>query len=280
MSLTEIINYGFVIRAALAGSLIGMLCAILGVFLVLRRLSLIGDGLAHVTFGSVALAMFFNVSSTYVTLAAVPAVMLSSVGILKLTQKARVYGDAAIGIVSSLGIAGGIILASVSGGLNVDLFSYLFGNILAVSETEVITAAILFVVVLAAVGLFYNDLFAMTYDEDLAQTSGVRTDRINVILVLLAALVIVLAMKVVGIMLVSALMILPSVAALQLGRGFKTTVVLAAVYAIISVVGGIFWSFSLNIPTGGAIIILNFLLFFLSFSLKKVKRPLGRVGPI
>lgn len=272
MSLSDLINYDFILRAALAGSLIAVLCAILGVFLVLRRLSLIGDGLSHVTFGSVAFAMFLNVSSVYVTLAAVPLVMLSSLGILKLTQKARVFGDAAIGIVSSLGIAVGIILASMSGGLNVDLFSYLFGNILAVSREEVCVAAVLFAVVLTVVLVFYNDLFAMTYDEDLARISGIRTERINIVLVLLSALVIVLAMKVVGIMLVSALMILPSVAALQCAKGFKTTLALAVLYAVVSVLGGIVASFTLNIPTGGAIILINFLIFFVSFSLKKMVR--------
>ena len=154
MGIAEILSYGFIQRALIAGTLIAVLCSVLGVFLVLRRLSLIGDGLAHVTFGSVAVSLIMGINPVYVTVAAIPLVMLSSLGILKLTEKARIYGDAAIGIVSSLGIACGILLASVAGGFNVDLFSYLFGNILAVGDSDMIIAAVLFVVVMLAIVFF------------------------------------------------------------------------------------------------------------------------------
>src|SRR5512146_1992626 len=136
MEITEMLTYGFMQRALVGGSLIAILCSVLGVFLVLRRLSLIGDGLAHVTFGSVALSLLFRLYSFYMTL-----------GILKLSQRARIYGDAAIGIVSALGIATGVMLASVSGGFNVDLFSYLFGNILSISSSELMIAGVLFLIV-------------------------------------------------------------------------------------------------------------------------------------
>jgi len=261
MGLMEILGYGFIQRALIAGVLVSVLCAVLGIFLVLRRLSLIGDGLAHVTFGSVAVALLFRTDPVYVTLASVPLVLLSSLGILKLTDKARIYGDAAIGIVSSLGIACGVLLASVAGGYNVDLFSYLFGNILSISTTELATAVVLFCVVMLLVALFYNDLFAITFDEDLARTSGIRTGLINRVLVLLTALTVVLAMKVVGIMLISALLILPAVSALQVARGFRTTIVTAVGVAVFSVVSGIFASFALNLPTGATIVIINVMLF-------------------
>jgi zinc transport system permease protein len=264
MGLMEILSYGFIQRALVAGILISVLCAVLGIFLVLRRLSLIGDGLAHVTFGSVAVALLLRTDPVYVTLASVPLVLLSSLGILKLTEKARIYGDAAIGIVSSLGIACGVLLASVAGGYNVDLFSYLFGNILSISTTELVTAALLFCVVMLLVALFYNDLFAITFDEDLARSSGIKTDLINKVLVLLTALTVVLAMKVVGIMLISALLILPAVTALQVARGFRTTIVTAVGVAVFSVVSGIFASFALNLPTGATIVIINVMLFLLA----------------
>jgi zinc transport system permease protein len=270
MGLTEILSYGFIQRALIAGTLIAVLCAVLGVFLVLRRLSLIGDGLAHVTFGSVAVALMFRINPVYVTLASVPLVLLSSLGILKLTDKARIYGDAAIGIVSSLGIACGVLLASVAGGYNVDLFSYLFGNILSVSTPELSIAAALFCVVMIMVALFYNDLFAITFDEDLAKSSGIKTGMINKVLVLLTGLTVVLAMKVVGIMLISALLIIPAVAALQVARGFRTTIVTAAGIAVFSVVSGIFGSFVLNLPTGATIVIINIMLFILAFACKRV----------
>jgi zinc transport system permease protein len=260
MEVFEYLQYGFIQRALIAGSFVGLLCSMLGVLLVLRRLSLIGDGLAHVTFGSVAIGLVFKIYPLYIS---IPVVMLSSLGILKLTEKARIYGDAAIGVVSSLGIAGGIILASVAGGFNVDLFSYLFGNILAISDTEVIISIFLSLVVLILIFVYYHELFSVTFDEEFAVTSGINTKMINVMLVLLAAVTVVLAMNVVGIMLVSALLILPAVTALQLARGFRNTLVIAGLTGVCSVVTGIFGSLMMNLPAGAAIVMVN-LLFFLA----------------
>jgi zinc transport system permease protein len=272
MDIAEMLSYGFMQRALIGGSLIAILCSVLGVFLVLRRLSLIGDGLAHVTFGSVAVALFFRLYSFYMTLAIIPIVLASALGILKLAQRARIYGDAAIGIVSALGIATGVMLASMAGGFNVDLFSYLFGNILSISTDELVIAALLFVIVITGVAIFYNDLFASTFDEELAKSSGIDTGRINAILVLLTALTVVLAMKVVGIMLISALLILPAAAALQLAKGFKTAIVSAACIGVSTVVFGISFSFAMNLPTGATIVIVNFLVFLGAFTARALFR--------
>jgi zinc transport system permease protein len=276
MSITEIFAYGFMQRALLSGMLVGVLCAVLGVFLVLRRLSLIGDGLSHVTFGSVALALALNAQPLYVTLAALPLVLLSSLGILKLTDKAKIYGDAAIGIVSAAGIAVGMILASMSGGFNVDLFGYLFGNILAISNDELLLALLLFFVVMGTVVRFYHELFAITFDEELARCSGIRVERINALLAVLTALTVVLAMKVVGILLVSALLIIPAVTALQVARSFRTTMVAAALFSVLSVVAGITLAFVMNLPAGGVIVVINILLFMLAFSWRKLAGARGR----
>jgi len=269
MTLIDIFSYSFMQRALVSGILVGILCAVLGVFLVLRRLSLIGDGLAHVTFGSVALALALKAQPTYVTLAALPVVLLSSLGILKLTEKARIYGDAAIGIVSAAVIAGGIIIAGAIGGFNVELFSYLFGNILAISSSETILAGVLFCVVIAVVTINYNRLFAITFDEELARSSGIKVERINALLALLTALTVVLAMKLVGILLVSALLIIPPVTALQVARSFRLTIILAALFAVFSVTAGILLSFSLNLPSGGIIVLLNIVLLMLSLGWRK-----------
>ncbi|GAM09614.1 manganese transport system membrane protein MntC [Geobacter sp. OR-1] len=270
MGITETLSYSFMQRALLAGSLIGVLCAVLGCFLVLRRLSLIGDGLAHVTFGSVALALFFKLYSAAAILVSLPVVMLCSLGILRLSERARMTGDTAIGIVSSLGIAAGVLLASLGGGFNVDLFSYLFGNILAISREEVLLAITLCGIVLVLVTFFYNDLMAMTFNEELARVSGVRTRGISAMLVLLTALTVVLAMKVVGIMLISALLILPSSAALQLAKGFRAALLLSAGLAVTGVITGIFASVGLNLPTGATIVLVNFGIFALVYSGKRL----------
>jgi zinc transport system permease protein len=263
MDILEFFHHGFIQRAILAGCFIAALCSTLGTFLVLRRLSLIGDGLAHVTFGGVAAGLLLQTYPFYV---AVPIVMASALGILKLIDKARLYGDAAIGIVSSLGIAGGVLIASIAGGFNVDLFSYLFGNILAISSAEVWTSVVLCLCLIAATTLYYHELVAITFDEESARASGINTGRINRILVILTALTVVLAMKVVGIMLVSSLLIIPSVTALQFVRGFKATIIISCLMGILSVISGIILSFILDFPSGATIVLVNFLFFIISFS--------------
>jgi zinc transport system permease protein len=267
MELIEFLSYGFIRRAIIAGVLIASLCSMLGVFLVLRRLSLIGDGLAHVTFGGVALGMLFKINPFYV---AMPVVLLASLGILKISEKARVFGDAAIGIVSSLGIAVGVLIASTAGGFNVDLFSFLFGNILAISNEEVVISAVLSGGVIFSIVMLYHELLAVSFDEDLARVSGIKTDRINSLLVLLTALTVVLAMRVVGIMLVSALLILPAAAALNTAKGFKAAMAFSVLFGVVSVLAGIALSLVLNLPAGATIVVLNFLIFAIAFLVRKM----------
>lgn len=267
MDIISLLSHGFIQRGLLAGSFIAILCATLGTFLVLRRFSLIGDGLAHVTFGGVAVGLFLRMYPMYV---AVPIVMISSIGILKLVEKARLYGDSAIGIVSSLGIACGILLASAAGGFNVDLFSYLFGNILAISTTEVVLSIILSTVLIVVIWFFYHDLLSITFDEESARASGVRTKTIDAILVLLTSLTVVLAMRLVGIMLISSLLILPPVTALQLARGFRMTIFIASAAGVIAVLVGVFLSLVADLPTGGTIVVLNFVIFVAAFFFGKI----------
>jgi len=267
LEILDFLSHGFIQKALLAGSFIAVSCSTLGVFLVLRRLSLIGDGLAHVTFGGVAMGMLFGIFPLY---AAIPIVMASSVAILKLIERARVFGDAAIGMVSSLGIAGGIVLASVAGGFNIDLFSYLFGNILAISQGEVLTSLCLSLGVIATVLLLFHELLSLTFDEESARASGIKTGRINMILVLLSALTVVLAMKVVGIMLISSLLIVPPVTALQIARSFRGTMAFASGISVLSVIAGVCLSVVLDLPTGATIVILNFIFFIVSLLYKRL----------
>jgi zinc transport system permease protein len=269
MALLDFLKYEFIQRAYVAGSFIAVLCAILGLFLVLRKLSLIGDGLSHVSFGAIALGLFFGFYPFYV---AIPVVIAASYLILKLTEKARIYGDAAIGIVSSLGIAGGVVLASLSHGFNVDLFSYLFGNILAISSREVFLSVGLSVVILLVIIFLYNDLFSTTFDQQFARITGIKTERINVALTFLTAVTVVLAIKVVGILLISAMLILPAASALQIAKGFKAAMITASIIAVFSVLAGITISFYADLPAGATVVIVNFLLFAMSFPVKKFVR--------
>ena len=267
MQIIEFLNYGFVQRAVIAGSFIAILCSILGMFLVLRRLSLIGDGLAHVTFGGVAIGLLFKVYPLY---ASIPVVLLGGYGILKLMERARLYGDAAIGIVSAAGIALGVLISSIAGGFNVDLFSYLFGNILAVSREEVVLSAVMSLTVLLIIGLFYHELISVTFDEDLAKVSGIKTKAVNTLLVMLTAVTVVLAMRLVGVMLVSDLLILPAVSAFHAARSFKSAIFLSSAFGVLSVLAGILISFSWNLPAGATIVLLNIGILAAVFIYKKL----------
>jgi zinc transport system permease protein len=269
LGLLELFSYGFIQRAIVAGSCVAVICSVLGVLLVLRRLSLIGDGLAHVTFGGVAMSLVINQHPLTVS---IPMVAVSSLGILKLTERARIYGDAAIGIVSSLGIAAGIMLASMGGGFNIDLFSYLFGNILAISSHEVVSVVVLSLVVIAVISIFFNEIFSITFDEDFAKVSGIRTKTINSILVVLTGIAVVLTMKVVGIMLTSSLMILPAVTAFQVAKGFRNSIIIASAVGVLSVTSGIMLSFVFNLPTGASVVILNFFFFIAAFGFRNFLR--------
>ncbi|MBW4055045.1 MAG: metal ABC transporter permease [Proteobacteria bacterium] len=273
MNLLEILSYGFIQRALLAGTLIALLCSVLGVFLVLRRLSLIGDGLAHVTFGSTAIALALKLYSAMSLLVSAPIVMLASLGILKLSEKGRLSGDAAIGLVSALGISIGIILASAGGGYNVDLLSYLFGNILSIRSEEVVIAALLCAGVMLMLTLYYHELFAISFSDELAQVSGIRTSYINAVLVLLTALSVVLAMKLVGVMLISSMLIVPAATALQLARGFKVCIVLAALQGCSSVIIGIIISIMTNLPASASIVMVNLLFFVIACVARRIIYP-------
>ena len=265
----EASQYGFVQRAIIAGCFMAIGCSFLGVFLVLRRFSLIGDGLAHVSFATVAIALLLNAQPMVVS---IPLVALASLAILHLNEKARIYGDAAIGLVSSFGIAVGIIIASTAGGFNVDLFSYLFGNILSVSSLEVWLTVGISLLVVSITTIFYHDLFSISFDEDYAQVMGIKVKVINHILIILTSLIVVLGIKIVGTMMVSSLIILPAISALQIMRSFKATITLAGTFAVVSVIVGIYLSYMLDYPSGATIVLVNFAFFMGAFLLDRLMR--------
>lgn len=261
MSIIDLLQFQFVQRAILSGIIVAVTSAVLGVFLVLRKLSLMGDGLAHVSFGAVALALMIGQMTIWVAL---PVVILSAIGIHKLQKRASVYGDAAIGLVAVTGLASGVLIASLSGGNSVDLMSYLFGNILTISSIELIIVVLVAVIVLFLIAYYYRELFAVTFDQQYAQVSGVKVERINTMLMILTGLTVVLAIKVVGVLLVSALLIVPAVFALQLAKGFLQTLMLAIFFSIVSMMIGLLMSLALNWPTGATIVLTNVGLFALT----------------
>ncbi|MGD2245022.1 MAG: metal ABC transporter permease [Candidatus Aminicenantes bacterium] len=262
-------TYGFLQRAILAGIFISVACALLGVFLILRRDSMIGHGLAHITFAGVALGLFLKIIPLGVALV---VAVVAALGIMKLKEKAGLYGDTAIAIFSSMGLAMGIVLATLAQSFNVDLFSYLFGDILAIEPSEVWLSVVLAVVVVFVVILHYQRFMYMTFDREAAKASGIKVGHLDVLLTILTAVTVVLGMKVVGILLVSALVVIPAAAGLQLASNFKKAIILSSLISVISVLFGLFLAYYLDFPASGTIVILSFLFFVLLFVLKKVRR--------
>jgi len=234
---------------------------------VLKKLSLIGDGLAHVSFATIAIALLLSFSPLLVS---IPLVILASFLILKLNEKADVHGDAAIGLVSSFAVALGVLIASLAKGFNVDLFSFLFGSILIISNLDVWLSVILSIVVIFTVLFFYNDLFSVTYDEEFSRVIGLNTKMLNYIISILTSVTIVLGIRVVGTMLISSLIVFPTVSALQVSKGFKSTIAIASVISVFCIFAGIFTAILLNLPPGATIVMINALCFAVCFTIKRI----------
>ncbi len=246
-----LLKYTFLQNALMGGILVGITCAIIGSFIVLKKMSFLGDGLAHISFGGVAAGILFNINPL---ISALIFAILSGIGIQKLKDM-KIYSDAAIGIFFSFGLALGVILVSLSTGYTIDLYSYLFGNILAISQTDLILTASITIISIIIVFLLYKELFYITFDEETAQANGLPVKLLNQILIIICALAIVTSMKIVGILLVSSFLIIPTTTALMLGvKSFKRTIFMSIIISIISVLIGIFCSYYLNIATGGAIV--------------------------
>jgi zinc transport system permease protein len=268
------LTYGFIQRAFLAGVFIAVACAVLGLFLILRKDAMIGHGLSHIAFAGVALGLFLNVLPLA---AALVVAVAAAVAIIKLKDRAGLHGDTAIGIFSSLGLAVGILLASLARGFNVELMSYLFGDILAIEPLEVVLTVALAAAVLVTVRLNYARLLYMTFDRESARAAGVKVGRLDMLLMVLTAVTIVLGMKVVGILLVAALIVIPAAAGLQVASSFRAAVRASTAVAVVSVGAGLGLSLALNIPASAAIVIFCFLAFGI-FSLLKKGRGTGAIS--
>jgi zinc transport system permease protein len=250
--------YGFLWRALIVGIAIALSSSFLGTFLVLKRYSMIGESLAHVSFAAIAIALFTQTSTLLVSILLVSVV---SIFILKLSERTAVHGDAAIGLIASTAMAIGTLLSSIGKGFNVDLFSYLFGNILLIDAWDVYLSIGVSVIVVTLVLVFYPDLFAITYDQDYAKVSGIKTGRLNYLLAVLTAITIVVGIRAIGTLLISSLIIFPTVTALQFSKGFRYTIFAAALLSVITVVLGLLVSFVLNLPSGSTIVVVNGLIF-------------------
>jgi zinc transport system permease protein len=262
----EIFQFAFIQRGLVVGLLIALIAPLIGIFLVLRRYSLIADTLSHVSLAGVALGLLLNINPLFTALITTTA---SSLVIERLRVTKKVYGESALALFLSGGLALALVLISLAHGFKVDLFSYLFGSILTVKNSDVILIALLSLVVISLLLLFYKELVYITFDEEAAQVSGISTKLINIIFIFIVALAIALSIPVIGILLISALIVIPVVTALQLKQSFKLTIIYAEIISVISVLLGLIISFYLDISTSGTIVLLMLAIFLLTVLTQK-----------
>lgn len=252
--LIQILSYPFIIRAFAVGIPVSLCAALLGVSLVLRRYAMIGDGLSHVGFGALALAAALNMAPLQVT---IPVVVIAAFFLLRITENNKIKGDSAIAVISTGALAVGVMIISLSKGMNTDLNNYLFGSILAMSNTDMTVSIVLSIVVLILFVLFYNNVFSITFDERFARATGIKTQLFNTLIAVLTAVTIVLGMRMMGAMLISALIIFPSLTAMRIFKTFRAVTIGSAVLSVVCFTVGLLISCVYAVPTGACIVVVN-----------------------
>lgn len=256
-TIVEMLSYPFMLRAFIVGILVSLCSALLGVSLVLKRYSMIGDGLSHVGFGALAAAAALNAAPLAV---AIPVVILAAVLLLRVSTSSRIKGDAAIALISTSSLAVGIMVVSMTTGMNTDVYNYMFGSILAMSSQDVEMSVLLSVVVLVLYVFFYHKIFAITFDETFALATGVRANLYNTLIAVLTAVTIVLGMRMMGTLLISSLIIFPALTSMRVCRTFRSVTVSSAVVSVICFCTGIVVSYFFATPAGASVVVANLLM--------------------
>ena len=250
----EMFSYPFMVRAVLVGTMVSLCSALLGVSLVLKRYSMIGDGLSHVGFGALAIATAANAAPLAV---AIPVVILAAVLLLRISGSSKIKGDAAIALISTSALAVGVMVISMTTGMNTDVYNYMFGSILAMSSSDVRLSVVLSAAVLILYILFYHKIFAITFDETFALATGVRANLYNTLIAVLTAVTIVLGMRMMGALLISSLIIFPALTSMRVCRTFKSVIINSAVISVICLFVGITVSYVWATPAGASVVIVN-----------------------
>ncbi len=256
-SIIEMFSYSFMLRAFIVGLLISICASLIGVSLVLRKNSMIGDGLSHVGFGAIALATIIGISPLEF---AIPIVIVVSFLILRINDNTKIHGDAKIAILSASSLALGTFLISIKG-VNIDINNYLFGSILSINNNDVIISIILSVIVILLYIFSYNKIFAITFDEKFAKSIGIKTDLYNMLFAGLCSVVVVLGMRLIGSLLISSLIIFPTLSSMLLCKKFKNVVLVSVIISIISFIVGLIISYLYSAPTGATIVLVNLVIF-------------------
>lgn len=272
-TLIEMFSYTFLVRAVIVGLLVSLCAALLGVSLVLKRYSMIGDGLSHVGFGTLAIATAMNAAPLSVS---IPIVVLAAFFLLRLSENSKIKGDAAIALISTSSLAIGVVVISLTTGMNTDVCNYMFGSILAMSKDDVALSIVLAIVVLILFLLFYNKIFAVTFDENFARATGVKTNIYNMLIAFLTAITIVLGMRMMGALLISSLIIFPALTSMRVCKTFKSVTICSALVSILCFFIGVVGSYLYATPTGASVVIINIVGFFLFWGISIMKGKVKR----
>ena len=259
--LLEMFTYPFILRAFVVGILISLCAALLGVPLVLKRYSMIGDGLSHVSFGALSIALACGWAPLPVS---IPVVVLAALGLLRMTERSRMGADAAIAVVSASSLAAGVVVTSLTTGMTTDVDSFMFGSILALDRADVALSVGVSAAVLVLYVLFYHRLFDITFDESFSRATGMRVELYNTVLSVLTALTIVLGMRLMGAMLISSLVIFPALTAMRLLRSFRGVVICAGVLSVVCFCAGLTGSYLLSTPVGATVVLADLAAFLLA----------------
>ena len=264
--LSEMLSYPFMVRALFGGMLVSLCASLLGVSLVLKRYSMIGDGLSHVSFGALSIALAMGWSPLKVS---IPVVVLAAFFLLRITENSRIKSDAAIAMISASSLAIGIIVTSLTTGMTTDVSSYMFGSILAMTKEDVMLSAVLCIIVLGLFVLCYNQVFAVTFDENFAKATGVNVGAYNMLISVLTAVTIVLGMRMMGAMLISSLVIFPCLTSMRVFKSFTSVVISSGILSLVCFLLGMMASYQFSMPAGASIVVVNLIAFGL-FSMWQV----------
>ncbi len=272
-TVSEIFSYSFLRMPLIVGILVSLCAALLGSVLVLKRFSMIGDGLSHVGYGSLCVAAAAGIAPLQI---AIPVVIIAAFFLLRISRNSRINGDSAIALISGTAIAIGVLTVKLAGNVNIDVGSYMFGSIVAVNKSDVIISIVLSAVVLLLYVIMYNGIFSVTFDESFAKATGTKVSFYNTVVAILTAVTIVVGMRLMGAILISSLLIFPSLTAMRFFRSFRGVVICSAVVSALSFFLGFVAAYRFDLPTGASVVAVNAIMFILFSIAGKIKQRVSK----
>jgi len=264
----QMLSYPFLVNALVVGILVSLCASLLGVSMVLKRYSMIGDGLSHVGFAALAVAYAMNVAPLTVS---IPVCVIAAFLLLRMNENSKLKGDAATALLCSGALAVGVMTISLTSGMNTDVCNYMFGSILSMNKADVRLSIVLSIVVLILYLLFYNKIFAVTFDETFAKATGTRSNVYNMLIALLTAITVVLGMRMMGTLLISSLIIFPALSSMRICKHFRSVIICSAMFSVVGFIVGIYFSYMHSTPTGASIVIADVIMFILFNLVEKIK---------